>query len=110
MRQTKSLPTRTPDRAIYKPRLPGQELASRKAKFDKLHKVIDHRGGWVTSIPGEAEIRFETLPGSGLPAELKAAGYDLRSDGHGERILASAITERLVLSSSGALVPLTPES
>jgi hypothetical protein len=45
-----------------------------------------------------------------LPAELRAAGYDVRKDGEGERILPSAIVEHLVLSSSGALVPMTPES
>jgi hypothetical protein len=45
-----------------------------------------------------------------LPAELRAAGYDLMPAGEGERILASAIVEELTLSSSGALVPLTEGS
>jgi hypothetical protein len=101
---------RTPDRAIYRPILPGQELENRKAKFEKLNAFVTQRDGWLTSVPGDAEVILECLPGSGLPAELRAAGYTLRSDGQGERILGSAITEHLTLTSSGAYVPLAPGS
>jgi hypothetical protein len=53
---------------------------------------------------------IETLPGSTLPAELRAAGYDVRKDGEGERILASAIVQEFTLTSSGAYEPLTEGS
>jgi hypothetical protein len=45
-----------------------------------------------------------------LPAELRAAGYDLRPAGEGERILPAAITQALALTSSGAYEPLTEGS
>jgi hypothetical protein len=51
-------------------------------------------------------IEIETLPGSPLPAELRAAGYELKAAEEGERILPSAIVERLTMTSSGALVPI----
>jgi hypothetical protein len=34
-------------------------------------------------------MRIECLPGSTLPEELRAAGYDLEPDGEGERIVPS---------------------
>jgi hypothetical protein len=101
---------RTPDRAIYQPKLPGQELANRKDKFAGLNKFVTHRGGWITSVPGALEVAIECLPGSTLPDELRAAGYDLRKDGEGERILPAAIVQEFTMSSYGAFEPLTPGS
>jgi hypothetical protein len=42
--------------------------------------------------------------------ELFAAGYDVREEGEGERILPAAITQESTLTSSGAFEPLAPES
>ena len=111
-REMKSLqmPTPIPDKAIYKPRPPGSEIETRKAKFDKLNKFVTHRCGWLTSVPGAAEVIVEVLPGSGLPAELKAAGYSLVPDGEGERILPAAIVQEFTLTSSGAYELATAES
>ena len=47
-------------------------------------------------------MTIECLPDSTLPDELRAAGYDLREAGVGERILPAAITQEFVLSSTGA--------
>jgi hypothetical protein len=38
-------------------------------------------------------VTIEALPGSTLPDELRAAGYDVREIGQGERILPAAIVE-----------------
>jgi hypothetical protein len=71
---------------------------------------VRERGGWITSIPGDPDIRFETLPGSALPGELRAMGCDVRDLGDGERILAAAIIEKFVTRADGELEPLTPGS
>jgi hypothetical protein len=52
--------------------------------------------------PRRGERAEETLPGSTLPDELIALGYDVREDGEGERIIANAITQLLTLTSSGS--------
>ncbi|WP_027578548.1 hypothetical protein [Bradyrhizobium sp. Ai1a-2] len=73
---------------LYKP---GQQTASRKEQFRTLNQFIFDRGGWVTSIPGEAELRFECLPGSTVAAELRDVGHDVRDDGEGERLICDVI-------------------
>ena len=63
------------------------------------------------AIPGAAEVMIECLPLSTLPAELlRGAGYDLREDGEGQRILAAAIVQEFTLSSSGAFELMTEGS
>ena len=37
--------------------------------------------GWVTSIPGAAEITVEALPGSTLPDALLKVGYNITETG-----------------------------
>jgi hypothetical protein len=49
------------------------------------------RVGWLTSVPGAVEIEMQCLPGSALPQELCARGYDLVDDGETERILNGGI-------------------
>src|SRR6516164_2603222 len=88
---------------------PGRVIEDRKTRFDKLNRFVTARGGWVVSVPGAELVTIETLPGS-LPAELRAAGYNLRRDGEGQRILGSAIVQELTLTSSGAYEPLAPGS
>ena len=85
-------------------------IEDRKTKFAKLNALVMARGGWVTSIPGAAEVMIECLPLSTLPAELRGAGYDLREDGEGQRILAAAIVQEFTLSSSGAIELMTEGS
>lgn len=92
----------------YGPRNPAAE--ARLERFKELNRWIMARGGWVTSLPGAPRVTIEVLPGSPLAADLRGAGYDVRSDGDGERILPAAIIEKLALSSSGALVPLSAGS
>jgi len=93
---------------LYKP---GRVIEDRKTKFAKLLAFVTDRGGWITSIPGAAEVmdrdiaRVRAAPMSCGPLDTIS-----RRDGEGRRILATAITEHLVLSSSSALVPPTPES
>jgi len=90
----------------------GRQIDDRKVRFAKINSYIFANGGFVVSIPGSPELVFEVLPHSPIPAKLIELGYDVRpaDPPEGQRILGAAITERLALSSSGALVPLTEES
>jgi hypothetical protein len=60
----------------------------------------------ITSIPGAPEVTIETLPGSTLPDELRAAGHDVQpaDPAEGQRILPTAITEMVV--TEGSTVPI----
>jgi hypothetical protein len=52
-----------------------------------MNAFIAARGGWVTSLKGEVEIRFDALPGSIIPGDLRAIGHRVLDDGEGERIV-----------------------
>jgi hypothetical protein len=94
-------------RELYSaPRNP--EVDARKEKFEQLNQTIRASHGFVTSIPGDVEVRFDALPGSTLPDELCNAGYDVRDLRDGERILATAITEQFTLNAG--FEPLTQGS
>jgi hypothetical protein len=56
----------------------NREIDARKEKFEQLNQTIRASHGFVTSIPGDVEVRFDALPGSTLPDELCNAGYDVR--------------------------------
>ena len=88
---------------FLKPRAPNKEVEERKARFAALNATISEGGGWVTSIPGDTTVRFETLPDSVLPARLMALGYEVVPDDppNGERILAGTVVEKFTLTSSG---------
>jgi len=87
-------------------------LAERKERFAEIVAHVSAHGGWVTSIPGGTTVTFEVLPDSALPAQLIAMGHDVVPDDpeEGQRILASAIVERMTLTSSGAFEPMTEGS
>jgi hypothetical protein len=53
---------------------------------------------------------IECLPASTLPAELRAAGYDVIETGDGERILPHQIIERFARRADGGLELLTAGS
>jgi hypothetical protein len=55
-------------------------------------------------------VRFECLPGSIVPRDLRAIGYEVLDDGEGERILPSAIVEKFVAGPDGEFVRLTEDS
>jgi hypothetical protein len=71
------------------PRKPSHAeiIAERKDKFAAMNDWVTARGGWITSIPGEIEIRLECPVGSTLPDDLRGIGYVVEPDGEGERIL-----------------------
>ena len=94
----------------YRPGGISAEVETKLARFEAMNKWVTARGGWVTSIPGAAEITVECLPDSPLPQELRAAGYEVEASGEGQRILAGAIVERFTRRTGGELVPLTTES
>jgi len=100
------------DRQPLKPSRPrpGEALADRKEKFAALLAFVGKRNGWLTSVAGAVEVEMQCLPGSTLPDELRALGYDLREDGEGERILPHGIVERFARGPGGELVPITAES
>lgn len=88
------------------------KIETRKQKFDQLNRFITARGGWVTSVPGESEVRFEVLPDSKLAQQVwqQFPEYEIFPGGPGERILAAGITERFARGANGELVPITQES
>jgi hypothetical protein len=88
---------------FYRPGQPNSELADRKAQFDDVNLYATARNSWVTSVRGESEIRFECLPDSPLPDELRTGAafkldgrmvrlpkYDVVADGEGERVTTDA--------------------
>jgi hypothetical protein len=96
-------------RQLYtSPRNP--EIDARKQRFEGLCEFIQARGGWMTSIPGDREMRFEALPGSPLPDQLAALGYIVEWTGETQRILPYAVAQKFETSSSGALVAATEGS
>ena len=64
----------------------------------------------AASVPGARELRFEALPGSPLPDQFAALGYDVMKTGTTEGILAHPVAQRFEVSSSGALVAPTEGS
>ena len=93
---------------VAAPRQP--EVDKRKERFEVLNEFVRSRNGWITSVPGDVEVTIEVLPGSSLPDELQAQGYDLTPTGDGERIVSTAITERFCMGADGELEPLTSGS
>jgi hypothetical protein len=56
-------------------------------------------------------VAIECLPGSTLPAELRERfGYNVTTDGEGERILAGAVIERFARRADGELERVTEGS
>jgi hypothetical protein len=55
-------------------------------------------------------VTVEALPTSTFPDELVEAGYQLRPEVGGQRILAHAIVEKFGRNASGELVPLVEGS
>lgn len=86
------------------------QLAQRKEKFASLNRWIGERGGWIVSVPGDREVRVECLTDSTIPEELRKEGYVLTALGESERILHTAIEQKLSAASDGTMVPWTPES
>jgi hypothetical protein len=87
---------------FLRPGPPNPSLEDRKAEFDDINRYVCARHGWVTSVRGESEVRFECLEGP-LPDELRAGAafklggrmmrlpkYDVTADGEGERIVTGA--------------------
>jgi hypothetical protein len=96
-------------RELYSaPRQP--EVDERKKTFAALNQLVTSRHGFLTSVPGDPEVRMECLPGSTLPDELRQLGYDVSEIGDGERILAAAITEHFTLNADGEFEPLVEGS
>jgi hypothetical protein len=53
---------------------------------------------------------LETLPGSALPDDLRELGYDVAEAGEGERVLPTAILQKLTLTSGGTFEELVEGS
>lgn len=91
---------------------PGEqfEVRTRKDKFTELNREITQLGGWIVSVPGAREVRFQVLPGNPLPDHLRAAGYKVYPEGTAERILPGSKVEWLVKGSDGSFDLATPGS
>jgi hypothetical protein len=55
-------------------------------------------------------MRFEALPGSPLPDQLRDTGYDVTVIGQTQRILPHAVVEELVAHADGSFGPVTEGS
>jgi hypothetical protein len=109
----------------FQPRPPGEKVKSRLEVFEYVNAFVNARHGWITSLPGAADITIECLPGSTLPDELRSGGakvkigegrnersmilppYVLKEAGEGQRILAAAITEHVLIEGSTAVRSVT---
>jgi hypothetical protein len=89
---------------------PNPVADAAKEKFAALNEFVHAWGGWVTSVPGAAEVTVECLPDSALPDDLRGLGYDVREVGGGERILPHRIVQQFVRRADGELEPLTEGS
>ncbi len=99
-------------REFYKPQKLDPAIATRKAKFESILRLVSDLCGWVTSVPGAAEVRFECLPDSPIPDELREHDFKVERDdpSTGERILPATIVETLMRGPDGVLVPVTEGS
>jgi hypothetical protein len=91
---------------------PGKAVDDRKTRFGKINAYVMSAGGWVVSVPGAELVTIECLPQSPIPQVLRERGYPVRpaDPPEGQRILASALTERLTMTSSGGYEPMTEGS
>jgi hypothetical protein len=71
------------------------ETIDRKRRFDALNTWITERGGWCTSLPGDA-LACRT----DLPTELAQRGYELEAGPSGERILPAGRLENVTIEGS----------
>jgi hypothetical protein len=83
----------------------GQQnvVVDRKQQFEKLNIWIMARDGWLVSVPGDPHMRFEALPGSTMPAELRQAGYEVTEIGSTQRILPHVIEQKFTIGTGGEL-------
>jgi hypothetical protein len=95
---------------IYRPDRRSPKSTTARNRFGALNSCIGDAGGWLTSIPGKPEMRFDVLPDSPLPAALRDLGYIVERTAETQRILPHAVTERFETSSPGALVTATGNS
>jgi hypothetical protein len=73
--------------------------------WDRLRDFIHDGGGWITSEPHTASIRFECCPESDLPELLRARNYDVLGAGSGERLLP--LTQ--VIRQTGSVIRMTTQ-
>jgi len=89
---------------------PGDALADRKRRFEKIVTEAGRKNAWVTSVSGAELVTFDALEGSPLAADLRERGFEVTDEGWGERILAVGITEKFARGPGGELVPITEGS
>jgi hypothetical protein len=94
------------DRSVGRATIEIAVLAFRFAAF--AYRGASVSITWITlAAHGLFPFASTTLRGSGLPDELRKAGYELVAEEPGERILAAAVTERFTRNADGTLSMLT---
>jgi hypothetical protein len=71
-------------------------IKSNKQLWAAMCDLVSDEGGWITSVPNNAEIRMEARVGSDLPEVLANLGYELTSLGRGERLLPDSRTQSVM--------------
>jgi hypothetical protein len=68
----------------------------RRDLVEAFSATIHRAGAWLTSAPGQQNLRFECLTDSTLPGLLTDAGHILNYLGQGERLVPAATSEVIV--------------
>jgi hypothetical protein len=87
------------------------KLAKRRAWFLALVRESQIAGdAFIISSPGSDVVLVEQLPLSSFAAQLRARGYALKEIAGGSRILPHAHHQPMMISSSGAMIPVVEGS
>jgi hypothetical protein len=105
--------TGMPELVIHKPAATdaGEEKRKRRAAWHRaLSDEAAQHNAWILTTCGADRTIVEALPTSAFPDILREREYPLSRQPDGERIIPFAVSTPMVLSSSGGMIPATPES
>jgi hypothetical protein len=83
-----------------------QASRDRNQAFDTLNTYVRSKGGWITSLPGDALVTMEVLPGSTLHDDLAKRGYDVgpADPPEGQRIVPDGHVESILIEDGTGVI------